>query len=170
MPPNGQSTPHQVPLDLHPSADQRFLAAIREIVSPLATRFEGQDKALDRVASRVDAIAQDVAHLRMELRYRRRNLRGATKRRHLIDIRAMGGRCPCCASAEVLDAAGQRSPFAEYDHFYASSHPDPEHTWLICKACHTGLTTGRVPRDQREAEFRAYQSKRRRLGRDGRLL
>jgi hypothetical protein len=111
-----------------------------------------------------------VAHLKQELRYRRRNLRGATKRRHLIDIKAMGGRCPCCAAADVLDAAGHRSPFAEYDHFYASSHPDPEHTWLICKPCHTGLTTGRVPRDQREAEFRAYQSKRRRLGPDTRLL
>jgi hypothetical protein len=75
------------------------------------------------------------------------------------------------ASAEVLDAAGQRSPFAEFDHFYASSHPDPEHTWLICKPCHTGLTTGRVSRDQREAEFRAYQSKRRRLaGQDAPLL
>jgi hypothetical protein len=27
-----------------------------------------------------------------------------------------------------------------------------------------------VPRDQREAEFRSYRNKRRRLGRDGRLL
>jgi hypothetical protein len=147
MPPDGGNPARQVPLDLNYSSDQRFLAAIREIVSPLATRFEGQDRALDRVASHVETIAQDVAHLRMELRYRRRNLRGATKRRHLIDIRAMGGRCPCCGSAEVLDADGQRSPVAEFDHFYASSHPDPEHTWLICVACHSGFTTGRVPRD-----------------------
>ena len=67
--------------------------------------------------------------------------------------------------------AGQRSPEAEFDHFYASSSPDAEHTWLICKRCHAGLTTGRVPRDQREAEFRAYQSKRRRLeAAAGRLL
>jgi hypothetical protein len=81
------------------------------------------------------------------------------------------GRCPCCASAEVLDTAGQRAPFAEYDHFYASSHPDPEDTWSICRTCHSDLTTGRVPRDQREAEFRAYQSKRRRLaGQDARLF
>jgi hypothetical protein len=83
----------------------------------------------------------------------------------------MGGKCPCCGSADVLDASGQRSGEAEYDHFYASSAPDVEHTWLICKPCHLGLTTGRVPRDQREAEFRAYQSKRRRLAMvAGRLL
>ncbi len=164
MPPDGDKvTAAQIPLDLSGIAgDNRFLAALHG----LTARFDH----LDRAVSRIEIIAQDVAHLHMELRYRRRNLRGATKRRHLIDIRAMGGRCPCCASADVLDAAGQRSPFAEYDHFYASSHPDPEHTWLICKTCHIGLTTGRVPRDQREAEFRAYQSKRRRLGADGRLL
>jgi hypothetical protein len=82
--------PAQIPLDLLHGADQRFLAAIREIVSPLAVRFADQDRALDRVPSRIDTIAQDVAHLKQELRYRRRNLRGATKRRHLIDIAAMG--------------------------------------------------------------------------------
>jgi hypothetical protein len=71
----------QILLDLH-GIDQRFLAAIREIVTPLASRFEGQDRALDRVASRMEAIAEDVAHLKQEMRYRRRNLRGATKRRH----------------------------------------------------------------------------------------
>jgi len=111
-----------------------------------------------------------VAHLEPELRSgsaasaaRRSAGTLSISRRWVIGVRDS-------AAADVLDAAGQRSPFAEYDHFYASSHPDPEHTWLICKPCHTGLTTGGVPRDQREAEFRAYQSKRRRLGRDTRRL
>jgi hypothetical protein len=50
-------------------------------------------------------------------------------------------------------------------------HPDAEHTWLICRPCHLDLTTGRVPRGQREAEFKAYQSKRRRLaGQNSNLL
>ncbi len=109
MPPDGDKAATQIPLDLLYSADQRFLAAVREIVSPLAARFAGQDRVLDRVVSRMDTIAQDVAHLKQELRFRRRDLRGATKRRHLVDIAAMGGRCPCCASADVLDVAGQRS-------------------------------------------------------------
>ena len=47
----------------------------------------------------------------------------------------------------MLDASGQRSAEAEYDHFYASSAPDVEHTWLICKPCHLGLTTGRGKND-----------------------
>ena len=43
------------------------------------------------------------------------------------------------------------------------SFTDQSLTWFICKPCHTELTIGRVPREQREAEFRAYQNKRRRL-------
>jgi hypothetical protein len=94
---------------------------------------------------------------------RRRALSEATRRDHLEDTRALGGRCPCCNLAEVVTADAARAPFAEFDHFYANSHPGGAHTWLICKPCHTELTTGRVPREQREAEFRAYQNKRRRL-------
>lgn len=153
----------QIQLDLSGTGtDHRFHAVMQEMLA----RFE----RFDRAFSRIDTIAEDVAHLKHELRYRRRNLRGTTKRRHVEDLRLMGGKCPCCGAMDVLDPVGQRSPEAEFDHFYASSHPGPEHTWLICRPCHLGLTTGRVPRDQREAEFRAYQSKRRRLGQDGRLL
>jgi hypothetical protein len=157
MPLDQPETPAgQIEFDLSGARiDQRFLAVMQEV----AARFE----RLDRVASRIETIAEDVAHLKQELRYRRRDLRGATKRQHVADIRLMGGKCPCCGAADVLDADGQRSPEAEFDHYYSSSHPDAEHTWLICRPCHLGLTTGRVPRDQREAEFRAYQSKRRRL-------
>jgi hypothetical protein len=57
-------------------SDQRFV----EAVVALNARFE----RLDRVASRVETIAEDVAHLKRELRYRRRDLRGATKRRHAM--------------------------------------------------------------------------------------
>jgi hypothetical protein len=122
------------------------------------------------VASRIEVIAEAVAHLKHELRHRRRNLRGATKRRHIADIRLLGGKCLCCGSVDVLDDIGHRLADAEFDHYYTSSHPDAEHTWFICRPCHLGLTTGRVPRDRGEAEFRAYQGKRRRLGRDTRLL
>jgi H+/gluconate symporter-like permease len=42
----------------------------------------------------------------------------------------MGGKCPRCGSADVLDGSGQRATDAEFDHFHASSEPDPEYTWL----------------------------------------
>ena len=143
--------------------DERFLAAVREIVAPLAVRFAGQDEVIDRVATRVDGIAEDVAYLKHMVHVRRRALSEATRRGHIEDIRILGGRCPCCNIAEVATADGARAPFAEFDHFYANSQAGGAHTWLICKPCHTELTIGRVPREQREAEFRAYQNKRRRL-------
>src|ERR1700761_5736990 len=94
-----------------PGIDHRVLAVMQE----MAARFE----RFDRVASRIDTIAEDIQHLKQELRYRRRDLRGATKRQHVADIRLMGGKYPCCGAADVLDADGQRSSEAEFDHYYA---------------------------------------------------
>jgi DNA repair exonuclease SbcCD ATPase subunit len=81
-----------------PGVEKRFLAVMQE----MAARFE----RFDRVASRIETIAEDIQHLMQELRYRRRDLCGATKRQHVADIRVMGGKCPCCGAADVLDAEG----------------------------------------------------------------
>lgn len=147
------------------SSDDRFLAAVREIVAPLAVRFDGQDKALERVERRQDALAEDLAFVKQSLAARRRNISDAVKAQHVRDSRDLGGGCPCCRRAEVavVDMSGVKSPFADFDHFYANSMPDVNHTWLICKPCHSDLTTGRVPRDHRDSVFRAYQDQRRRL-------
>lgn len=151
------------------SPDQ-FIQAVREIVAPLAVRFDGQDRAIERVEARVDSIAEDMASVKAKLFNGRRNLSAATKREHVDAIREMGGRCPCCLKGVVVvDNAASR--FAQFDHFYANSQPNAEHTWLICTPCHNELSSGKVPRDQREAEFRAYQNQRRRLpGRQARLF
>ena len=47
--------------------------------------------------------------------------------------------------------------------FYAASKPDVEHTWLICRPCHGSFPTGQIAWDEREAEFRAHQNRRRRM-------
>jgi len=46
--------------------DDRFIAAVRELVAPLAVRLASRDQAIDRLASRVDAIAEDVAYLKRQ--------------------------------------------------------------------------------------------------------
>jgi hypothetical protein len=133
----------QIALDLLCGADQRFMAAVWEIVSPLAARFSGQGPRSRRIQDphhRSGRGAPGTGASLPSLQPPRRHEAPASHR-HSSDR----WRCQCCAAADVLDTAGQRSPFAEYDHFYASSHPDPEHTGLmICKPCHTGLTTGRA--------------------------
>ena len=119
--------------------------------------------AVLQVAERLEAVAKDVAVLRQAIGQQRREIKDGVKRQHLTAIAALGGRCPCCGSREVVDKDGKKAGGAEADHFYAASKPDAEHTWLICQPCHADLTVGRLLRDQREAEFRTYQNRRRRL-------
>jgi hypothetical protein len=119
--------------------------------------------AILRVSQQVEAVARDVAVLKQEIHRQRRAIQDGVKRQHIAAVTNLGGRCPCCGSAEVVDQQGRKSAGAEFDHFYAASKPDVEHTWLICRPCHGSLTTGRIARDEREAEFRAYQNRRRRM-------
>jgi hypothetical protein len=48
------------------SPDQ-FIQAVREIVAPLAVRFDGQDRAIERVEARVDSMAEDLASVKAKL-------------------------------------------------------------------------------------------------------
>jgi Rha family phage regulatory protein len=154
-----------------PATHADLIQSIREIVAPLAVRFDSQDVAIERVEARVDAIAEDVGSIKIRLLNARKRISPTVKAEHADATRLLGGRCQCCGTAQVILADGQASKFAEYDHFYQNSKADAEHTWLICKPCHSDLSTGRTPRDQREAAFRAYQDKRRRLpGRQQKLF
>ncbi len=119
--------------------------------------------AIRRVSDQVAAVAHDVAAVKQELARRRREIPDAVRRHHVAATGNLGGRCPCCGSREVIAADGKKASGAEYDHFYASAKPDAAHTWLICQPCHRDLTTGRIARDECEAQFRSYQIRRRRF-------
>jgi Rha family phage regulatory protein len=51
-----------------------LIQAVREIVSPLAVRFEGQDKTIERIGQRQDAMAEDIASIKSTLRKGRKNV------------------------------------------------------------------------------------------------
>jgi Rha family phage regulatory protein len=142
---------------------QELLAGLKEAIAPLATRFDGQDKALGRVESRVDGLAEDVACIKMRLNSGRRRIQDKAKRDHIADIFELGGRCPCCSKHAVVDTDGNRLPFTDFDHFWENSIADSSHTWLICKPCHNELTRGQVARSNRTSVFNAYQDQRSRL-------
>jgi Rha family phage regulatory protein len=147
-----------------------LISAVREIVAPLAVRFDGQDQAIEQVKTEVRSVAGDVAWIKHKLTNKRNLPTRGTLAEHEDSVKLLGGKCPCCGIADVI-VDGKRSQFADCDHFYQNSLPNVEHTWIICRPCHNDLTHGRVSRDQREAEFRAYQNKRRRLpGRQAKLF
>ena len=135
---------------------------MKQAIAPLGLRLESQDRAIDRIEKRQDAMAEDVASIKARLLGGRRRLSADTKREHVDAVNQFGGLCPCCRTAAVI-VDGMKLKFSEYDHFYQNSRPDADHTWLVCLPCHAKFTNGKVPRDQREAEFRAYQNQRRRL-------
>lgn len=145
-----------------PEVAQQIIVGLKEALAPLAIRFDGQDRAIERVEARVDGIAEDIASIKARMLNSRRRINEEDKREHVDATSCLGGRCPCCSLAMVVEN-GIKTPFSEFDHFYQANRPDADHTWLICKPCHTEFTTGRVSRPQREAEFRAYQQKRLRL-------
>lgn len=128
-----------------------ILAARKFLSDDVAKQVDPINSRLERLERKFDAVVA-----------KRRHLTEATKRQHIEDATDLGGRCPCCGVAQVV-VDGQRSRFAEFDHFYANHQPSADHTWLICSPCHAGLTSGRTPRDTRQTEFETYQKQRRRL-------
>jgi hypothetical protein len=93
----------------------------------------------------------------------RREIKDGINRHHVVALATLGGRCPCCRLTDVVGADGKKTAAGEFDHLYSASKPDIEHTWLICKSCHSDLTAGRIARDEREAEFQTYQNRGRRM-------
>lgn len=159
-----------------PVSTEQLISAVREIVSPITVRFDHQAVSIDRVerrvddvavkvdvvTSKVDSIASKVIFLETAVNSRRRKISYKTRIVHVNDVAAFAGRCPCCSQTEVV-VDGKQHVESEFDHFYQNSHADESHTWLICKSCHLGLTTGKISRPSRTVQFDAYQANRRRL-------
>jgi Rha family phage regulatory protein len=152
-----------------PTTHKDLIQAIREIVAPLAVRFDGQDVAIEHVAekverveTKVDGLNGDVVWIKNKLSNKRRDISPATKVEHIDAADQLGGRCPCgCARLIVVN--GIKLECCEFDHFYDGSKPDINNTWPLHKQCHSDLTHGKVPRHEREPAFKAYHNARRRL-------
>ncbi len=122
-------------------------------------RIDGLDNKVDRMNTAVTGLAAEVFSLAQR---GRRRIKDSVKAEIAKHTDLLGQRCPCCGINEVI-AKETVNRFAEFDHFYQNSLPDANHIWLICKPCHTELTTGRIQRGDRQAEFNAFQAKCQRL-------
>jgi Rha family phage regulatory protein len=137
-----------------------FIEAIREIVRPLAIRFDDQDTAINRVEEKVDRLDSKVEALEEHLK---KKIKSSAKRyeRRLIYITAKyyGGKCPVTGK-QLLDAGNQRIPFAsEIDHFYETAGTDITNFWLVATEINQGIAKNRIPRDTVEHHFKGFQDK-----------
>jgi hypothetical protein len=169
----GRGVPVQATGAIIAFSEDRFFEALASAMTPVTAGIvailEKQNKTdtrVDRVEMDVCAIKHDVIALRADVQQiatkGRRKIKDSVKAEIVKHTGLLGQRCPCCGINEVITYDGT-SPFAEFDHFYQNSLPDTNHVWLICKPCHTELTTGRIQRGDRQAEFNAFQAKRQRL-------
>lgn len=82
----------------------------------------------------------------------RRPVAESSKRRRRAVLVALGGRCPCCGAARVLDDDG-RVLAAEWDHFFSRERRGFTEVWLVCRPCHLRM----VDRTKFAPAFEAFQ-------------
>jgi len=141
-------------------------AAFQRLMHAVTHNFEYQSAEIKEVKQDVRAIHTRMTGIEARIeevaRRGRRRIKDSVKGEITRHTDLLGGRCPCCGVRTVV-VDGRPALHAEFDHFYANSAPDAEHVWLICVECHVDLTRHVAKRDERNAEFQAFQSKRRRL-------
>jgi Rha family phage regulatory protein len=151
---------------------EEFIAAIREIVRPLAIRFDDQDRSMIRMEDKVDGLGEEVVdlkdnviHLRNDVaeinRHLRSRVRRAAKKYEPLLVyvvwRFYGGKSPV-SGVQILDDNGQRiRGRSQIEHFYTVDNPHLTNFWLVDKDINEGLLSGQIPRHSIEAHFRAFQ-------------
>jgi Rha family phage regulatory protein len=139
---------------------EQFLAAIREIVSPLAIRFDDQDKAIIRVEEKVDQLGEKVERIDQHLKKGKRARLKKYEPQYLYVIwRFYGGKCPVSGIQILDDNRSLIRDVAEIDHFYDTDTLSVWNGWAIAKQVNRDLGGGRIARHTIEPHFRAFQEK-----------
>lgn len=165
----------RIALSAHPPSNldatmDRLGAFIEEFGRFVSNGMRDHGEQIGEVKSGLADVREDVAGLKGAVRSlehtvsrispKRRQIGAKVRAGHVHATYQLGGRCPCCGLVDLTDDGGAKLS-GEFDHFYAASFPNDDHTWLICTDCHRALTTGALSRADAESRFRAYQDKRR---------
>ena len=118
---------------------QAISDALAASLGPYVTALE------NRLAAVEDRIAANVP---------RRPITEWIKRRHRAVLIALGGRCPCCGVARVLDDTG-RVLAADWDHYFSRERRAFEEVWLVCRPCHLRM----VDRTKFASAFETFQQR-----------
>lgn len=141
-PPLAPASTRCVGATLLPAMDNHVLhQAISDALAASLAPYVAQLEA--RLAAVEDCVAANVP---------RRPITESIKRRHRGVLAALGGRCPCCGVARVLDDDG-RVVAAEWDHFFSRERRGFTEVWLVWRPCHLRM----VDRTRYAPAFEAFQ-------------
>lgn len=134
-----------------PTSEERLMRIFAEAIGPhlgaLGGKVDQVDKKVDLLTDRVGEVEGRIKNIETQ-RSGRRPIPDRVKKLHAYILSRMSGACPCC-----------RQPVEEieFDHFFTNQQADLEHSWPLCKPCHSDLTRGRLTRNQVRSAFDAYQ-------------
>lgn len=156
---------------------EELIGAIRELVRPLAIRFDDQDRSIEQVGVKVDGVREEVDAVREEVKdvrgeveeikqHLKSKIRAAGKKHERLLIyvvsRFYGGKSPV-TGVQIVDEyyrlirGPDGKPLAEIEHFYTVDNPHITNFWLVDKTINEGLRTGRISRPSIERHFCAFQ-------------
>jgi Rha family phage regulatory protein len=142
-----------------------FLQAIREIVGPLAIRFDNQDAAIIRVEDKVDRVEAKVETIERHIAIRRRAKPKPADVALIVYAvwKLYGGKCPVTGK-DIIALDGTRiKDKSEVDHFYSVDDARLENLWLVWWELNQGLKNGIIARHTVEVHFKGFQEKLSRL-------
>jgi prophage antirepressor-like protein len=120
----------------------------RELNTFVTPQFDRLNRRVDNLEYAVNSIA------------RRANLSDKTKSLHVrICHTFFGGRCPCCALEQIVNANGERlDSVLQFDHWTLRTQNGADHTWPVCASCNSKLRSQEFKADAKTM-FEAYQTR-----------
>lgn len=145
-----------------PDLGAAIIAGMEAMGRAMGVRFDAIESRMVTRGELTQFKCEVVDLVEKRLPNKRQEILEPVKAEHVDAVTSMGGGCPCCRRTIVVQN-GQRLRPADFDHFYHPHLRDADHTWLICEKCHDDVTYKRIPRDQLDTRFKAYQDQRRQL-------
>ncbi len=134
--------------------EERLVALMEDFKGGLG----GLGQRVEKVETEVDEVAKELNGLKNTLPIKRRGLSRDTVRKHIECVyHAFKGVCPCCGETQIIDHHKQKLPDCHEDHFINRHENSMSKTWLVCRECNLGRSSGRIDHQECTTLFNAYQ-------------
>lgn len=153
-----------------PVTGTELIQAVREIVAPLAVRFEGQDLAIGRLEKGQEELKTEVGNVKAEVIQLKAFFQGKRKDAspenseayktvaHVVYL----GLCPCGCGIRILDEKGNRLSNYHEDHFYARHRNGLFEMWPVADSCNYAMDNPEY-RAKKQSRFEVFKEELKKL-------